>query len=131
MLALHHRESLGHLFRFLIVGGIATVVNYLVFYLLLKEGTQYQIASACGFLAGVGVGFPLNKAWTYKHSSSVTAGLVYKYGAIYFVSLLINACTMQLLVGHFRLDTPIANVIAIIVTTITNFIGTKFWVFQK
>lgn len=131
MPTLRHRESLKHLLRFLIVGGIATVVNYLVFYLILKKGGQYQVASACGFLAGVGVGFPLNKAWTYQHSSSVSARLFYKYSAVYLASLLINIYTLGMLVGHFKLDARIANVIAIIVTTITNFIGTKFWVFQK
>ncbi|MFT8814052.1 GtrA family protein [Acetobacter fabarum] len=119
-----------HFLRFIIVGGIATIVNYLVFLELLNTiGVQYLVASSCGFLAGVLVGFPLNKMWTYQHASTITWGLLTKYGSVYLFSFIANICVLSILVGFFRTDARIANIIGIGFTTVTNFIGTKFWVF--
>ncbi|NHO40060.1 GtrA family protein [Acetobacter ghanensis] len=125
-----YRDSLVHFFRFIIVGGVSTIVNYLVFLVFLKYvGLQYQLSSSCGFLAGVMVGFPLNKMWTYQHSSGVTWGLLGRYASVYAVSLFVNICVLGVLVGFFRTDARLANIVGIGITTVTNFIGTKFWVF--
>ncbi|NVN06301.1 GtrA family protein [Asaia spathodeae] len=125
------REGWIHFIRFLIVGGISTAVNYAVFYILLGLGLQYQWASACGFVAGVLVGFPLNKAWTYGDSSRMTAAVLYSYIAVYLTSLIINIAAITMLVDFARIEPRIANFVTIIITTMTNFLGTKFWVFRK
>lgn len=126
------REGLTHFIRFLIVGGISTGVNYAVFFVLLDGlGMRYQLASVCGFLSGVLVGFPLNKAWTYRDSSKMTATVIYSYIAVYLASLLINIAAITMLVDLMHIEPRIANLVTIIITTMTNFLGTKFWVFRK
>ena len=126
------REGLTHFIRFLIVGGISTGVNYAVFFVLLDDlGIRYQLASTCGFLSGVLVGFPLNKAWTYQDSSKMTATVLYSYIAVYLASLVINIAAITVLVGVMHLEPLIANIVTILITTMTNFLGTKFWVFRK
>lgn len=125
-----YREIYIHFFRFIIVGGIATIVNYLVFLELLDSvGVQYLIAASCGFLAGVMVGFPLNKMWTYQHASTISWGMLSRYGCVYLFSLIANICVLSTMVCIFRIDARIASIVGIGFTTVTNFIGTKFWVF--
>lgn len=125
------REGLAHLIRFLIVGGVSTVVNYAVFFILLGLSIRYQWASACGFMSGVIVGFPLNKVWTYRDSSTMTASVFYSYIAVYLASLIINITAITMLVDLMHIEPRIANLVTIIITTMTNFLGTKFWVFRK
>lgn len=125
------QKNVQHLIRFLFVGGVCTVFNYVIFYFLMKNGIQYQIASSIGFLSGVAIGFPLNKKWTYQSESSITSFLLYKYALVYLISLVVNFFTLFILVGKLNIDPKIANFISIIITTITNFLGTKIWVFQK
>lgn len=126
------RDTIQHFFRFIIVGLLSTIVNYIFFLLFLKEvGLQYQISSICGFLIGVTVGFPLNKIWTYQcdHAKKNKSSL-YKYGCVYLFSLVVNFYVLGFLVKHFGFDPRAANGVAIIVTTLINFIGTKFWAFR-
>lgn len=125
-------DSVRHLVKFLLVGVISTFVNYSVFLLLLREAKgQYQFDSICGFLAGVCIGFPLNKVWTYKYSNDIkSSGTFYKYWCVYIFSLFVNFFVLGFLVKNFNLDPRVANGIAIIVTTMINFIGTKFWAFR-
>lgn len=126
------REGLGHFIRFLVVGCIATGINYAVFFVLLDGlGGRYQVASVCGFLSGVFVGFPLNKAWTYRDATKMTAATLYSYSAVYLSSLIINVAAITALVDIMHLQPSIANIVIILVTTMTNFLGTKFWVFRK
>jgi putative flippase GtrA len=126
------RDTIQHLFRFLIVGLISTIINYLFFIFFLKEWEwQYQIASICGFIIGVSIGYPLNKLWTYKVSHKTESSAVfYKYGCVYLASLTVNFYVLGFLVKKFSFDPRVANGAAIIVTTIINFIGTKFWAFR-
>ncbi|WP_458136524.1 GtrA family protein [Komagataeibacter sp. NFXK3] len=124
-------NSVDHLFRFLLVGGISTIVNYGVFLILFEKcGHQYQVASVCGFLTGVAVGFPLNKKWTYKVNFNNKSCYFCRYGIIYFIYLLVNLYVLKFSVKSIGMDARIANCISIIVTTIINFIGTKFWAFR-
>lgn len=130
---LKNKETLQHLFRFIIVGAIGTIVNYLFFLFLLKEiGWQYQIDAVCGFLLGILIGFPLNKAWTYKNRTAHNRSNVFsKYICVYLFSLIVNFYALGILVAQFNFDPRVANGLTIIITTIINFVGTKFWVFRS
>ncbi len=122
----------GEFLRFIVVGVLSTIVNYGVFYVLLRGfDVSYLIASAAGFLSGVGVGYRLNKSWTYAHQGRSSLALTMKYLAIYAVSLALGLAFLAELVNSLGLDARLANVLTIGLTTMTNFIGTKFWVFRK
>ena len=124
--------QLSHQFiKFIVVGVVCTAVNYGVFYALLAiSDTHYQICSAAGFIVGLAVGYPLNKAWTYQHHGKTTMGLSVNYLAVYFGSLVLGQIMLYLLVDQARLNVLLANILVIGMTTCTNFIGTKFLVFR-
>jgi len=117
--------------RFIVVGLLSTIVNYGLFYGLLSGGLHYQLASALGFLAGVGIGYPLNKKWTYDHKEEAGKKLKAKYLAVYMASLGLSLAFLYLTVDLWGIDARLANLLAIGLTTMTNFIGTKFLVFRK
>lgn len=121
----------GEFLRFIVVGALSTIVNYGVFYVLFISGVSYLMASALGFLSGVGVGYHLNKKWTYGHKARSSLVLKTKYLTVYAVSLVLGLAFLAGLVNSLGLDARLANVLTIGVTTMTNFIGTKFWVFRK
>lgn len=119
------------LYRFLIVGGFSTIINYLFFYLLyIFLHVNYLFASAAGFLAGVAFGYMLNKTWTFRISSPSTKGLVVKYLTVYLVSLCLGLIAIHILIAIFKVNPLLANLFAIILTTCTNFIGTRLLVFR-
>ena len=158
------REAKVELMRFLIIGGLSTILNYLVFLALLHGlNFNYLIANALGFIAGVGFGYPFNKKWTFGHQqknsrplsirdmtswheprhaslqrtqSRISMGhtgnsLLPKYCLVYLASLLLSIIFLKIAVGLVGISPEIANIFAICLTTCTNFLGTKFFVFKK
>lgn len=130
---LERLRSIGdsHLLRFLVVGGVATLINYAVFYMLFRgAGIGDKAASASGFLTGVMVGYVFNKSWTFRHTGATSFALVGKYLLVYFASLVMSLGLLYVLVDLGGMDPRVANVICILFTTCTNFAGTKMVVFR-
>jgi putative flippase GtrA len=56
--------------RYLLVGGLAFVVDYLTLYLLAAHaGLHYQLAAAIAFLCGLLVNYALCVSWIFDHRS--------------------------------------------------------------
>lgn len=117
--------------RFLIVGGASTVVNYLIFIGVYSgKIADYMFASAIGFMAGLAFGYFFNKRWTFGVTASSTPGIVARYIAVYMTSLCLGLLAIHLFVDYAGVDPLIANGLSIILTTCTNFIGTRYLVFR-
>jgi len=117
--------------KFIVVGGIATLINYAIFYGLLNYlHINYQVSFVAGFLAGVAAGYPLNKLWTYKNKENTSLKIGTSYLAVYICSLCIGLAALHMLVIFLGFDPRLANLLVIGVTTCINFIGTKFLVFR-
>lgn len=117
--------------RFIVIGVLSTIVNYLFFFILYKYYSVYYIlASAIGFLSGVIAGYSLNKSWTFEITTNQDR-YFYKYLVVYFTSLLLSVMILKVLVSGFLLSPELANIITIGVTTCTNFLGVKYLVFKS
>lgn len=126
------KKASGQFIRFAVVGVLCTIVNYAVFYALLEGiSLHYQLASATGFLAGLAIGYPLNKAWTYNHKEKSSRKLKVGYLGVYLGSLALSLAFLYVAVDLVGIDARYANILAIGLTTCTNFLGTKFFVFRK
>src|SRR3989344_2539674 len=117
--------------KFGIIGGASTIINYLVFVLLLYFfNLNFILASALGYLAGVAFGFFFNKKITFN-SIGKTSNEAIKYLTVYTFSLFLGLSTLKIFVQSYSLSPEIANIIVISITTITNFFGSKFFAFKE
>jgi uridine kinase/putative flippase GtrA len=123
-------DTKGQFSRFLVAGGVSTVVNYLIFAVLnLGFGMGYLVASAVGYVSGFVVGFVLNKRYTFKSGAGWKAEAL-KTFAVYGSSLVLNLSALAFLVKQAGMPPLHANVAAIGVSTIANFLGLKFISFR-
>lgn len=134
--------------KFAIVGAFATIVNYSIFYWILKFYFKsfstppqiiiteniilkdYIIASGIGFISGIFAGFFLNKYWTFRAERGGSKKQFVKYFGVYGISLFLSLLFLDLVVKKGGLDPVIGNILAIGVTTMINFVGVKFFVFK-
>jgi len=118
--------------RFIVIGLISTLVNYLIFFGALHYlSLQYLVASAIGFIGGVIVGFFCNKSWTFESRDTKSRDIVVKYSAVYLASLVIGMICLKIMVDFLYFSPELANFLVIGVTTCTNFVGVKTFVFKK
>lgn len=116
------------LIRFLMAGGLATLLNSLIFSGLAWGGMPYQLAMAAGFVSGAVFGYFLNSRFTFGAASrSLRQGL--GYVAVNAFSLLAGVIALTLLVDHAGLWLPLAAVLVICLTTCTNYLGSRYIVF--
>tara|TARA_B100000963_G_scaffold333715_1_gene326290 strand:+ start:2592 stop:2996 length:405 start_codon:yes stop_codon:yes gene_type:complete len=119
------------LFKFGIVGILASFINYSVFFtLLMLFDVNYLLSSAMGFLSGVFGGFPFNKKWTFANKEAMTKSLPVKYLLVYVTSLLSSLLILAFLVETLELLPQFANILILAYTAFCNFVGLKFFVFK-
>ncbi len=118
--------------KFAAVGFLSTTLNYgLFFYSYNLIKLNYISASALGYISGLILGYLLNKSWTYQYSGTKQSQIIYKYLTVYIGSLLLGLIVLKILVNNYGFDANLANILVIGLSTITNFSGTKFWVFKQ
>lgn len=122
----------GQFLRFLITGIFTNLLNYLTFWGLLRGlYINYIISSSVGFFAGFILGFFLNRAFTFH---AIRGRIHLQMGKFLFVnltSLSINVLTIYLLVDLLNVIPEISQILAIAVSTLINFSGSKFWAFRQ
>lgn len=118
-------------FRYLAVGGLATALNYFIFYVLLHFfDVNYLISSASGFIISVMAGYLFNKKWTFNDNNKDLL-IVLKYFGMYGFSLLLSLFLLKISVEVFLFSPELGNIFSIVVTTCVNFMGLKYLVFKK
>ena len=117
------------IFRFLIGGGSAVLVDYILYNILLTRGVFLSESKGLSFICGATVGFIINKFWTFE-SLSFSKREIGRYVILYSLSAFVNTIANKIVL--FATDIGIlAFLCATAVSTIMNFLGQKFFVFRR
>jgi dolichol-phosphate mannosyltransferase len=140
------------------VGGLGIIVDLGVFTLLywgyfinLGQSTGTLIAQTISFSAAVTSNFVFNRIWTFKDKSKETIRITKQY--LLFFAVAVSAWVIRTLIIYFLInfeDTwrfysmPVATwlisilsieqfalLVAIVIVTFWNFIGSKYFVFSR
>ncbi|PIR04893.1 MAG: hypothetical protein COV57_02010 [Candidatus Liptonbacteria bacterium CG11_big_fil_rev_8_21_14_0_20_35_14] len=147
-------------FKFAIVGGINTLVDFTVLYLLIFStgitgGMGYSLFKGISFLVAVGNSYLLNKSWTFRDRSKKNSKEAIDFLFVSVIGLLINVGIASLVVNGINpleiVIIPLASTLGFIevfmsveqiwagvggltataVSLIWNFFGYKIFVFKK
>ena len=109
---------------FILIGVVSTIINYSLFSILILSGIYILFANAIGYCSGLAVGYILNRKFTFKSTSQVIQSLP-KYIGLYISSMCIGLVFLSLLTTY-DINIFIANLLTIGLTTVINFITSKF-----
>lgn len=98
-------------FRFLLSGGVNTLVTYLL-YLLLASVMHYQLAYLITYTAGIAFAYFLNVRLVFKSQSSL--GKILRYPFIYLLQYALGAGLLFILVGVLNLHAALAPLLVIV-----------------
>ncbi len=121
--------SMKETLKFLVGGGSAVIVDYVVYKILLTMGTDIVLSKGISYVSGAIVGFIINKLWTFE-SKGFSKKEIGKYILLYLVSACLNTGVNKGVL-HVTEMTMLAFLCATGVSTIFNFLGQKFFVFVK
>lgn len=122
------------LFRYLFVGGIATVVDWGVL-AALKEFVHLHemVAAVFAFVAGLGTNFLLSKLLVFSANEARTNALVefLGYALIGLIGLGITELIMYLFTGRMALHYMLSKAIATAVVLVWNYLARKLLLYKK
>ena len=128
------------IFRFIISGSIATLVDFIVYYIL-TNFLDISVSKCISYVFGIFTSYLLNKYFTFKKTEK-SAKEVVKFVCLNIVSLCTNVAANKAaflilpvllapLNEHYQILKLLAFVCANGASVIVNFMGQKFWVFKK
>ncbi|HEY0638155.1 MAG TPA: GtrA family protein [Pseudonocardiaceae bacterium] len=87
------------LLRFVLVGGLAFLVDYGAYQALLALDVWIHLAKGLSFIAGTTTAYLLNRRWTFRAPGSAGrfAGFLGLYGTTFLVNVGMNALALHLL----------------------------------
>ena len=119
-------------FRYVIVGGIATVVDWGVQYFLTEAGIHYLVSAVFAFFAGLSVNFLLSKIFVFKaEKARVGTALEFAaYAAIGGAGLLLTVGIMYVLTDVLHLHYMLSKVAATFIVLFWNYFARKKLVYE-
>jgi putative flippase GtrA len=121
--------------RFLIVGGVNTVLGYglfALFWLTLGEQIGYLGSLYASYAVAIVAAFLLHRRFTFRvhGTGSVVVDFV-RFAGVHVVSLVINTVALPLLVEAGGLYPLAAQAIVVVVTTLVSYFGHKLFSFRR
>jgi putative flippase GtrA len=122
----------GQIFKFLIAGGFAFVVNIIVLYVLTDIlRIYYLISTVMAFLAAFNVSFFLQKSWTFGDNSRDNLHVqIPLYLGMQVANLVLNTGLMYVFVEYLHIWYVLSQVIITAVLAVVVFIVNKKYIFK-
>jgi putative flippase GtrA len=117
--------------RFLVVGGIATALQYAILFALTgAAGVQPLLASSVGFVASAAANYTLNRRFTFRSDVNYFAGLE-RFSIIAGVGLALNATVMAAGTALAGINYIASQLVATAVVLLWNFHVNRLWTFSN
>lgn len=127
-----NKKMFAEIIKFGIVGVLNTLIDLTVFIILNKYWGVYSvIAQVVSYSFGFVNSFILNKNWTFNNNSTTNRSELFRFLLINLLSLGITTITIFIFVEKLNLDAILSKMISILISMTCNFIGNKYWVFNK
>lgn len=126
-----HRALVAQFTRYALTGGLASVVNIGVYWVLAARGLDPNFAWTIGFAAAVAVGYVVHSRWSFRghgrrDNLARTGG---RFIVVAFVSFGLNQLWVWLLVRHLGLPLWAPYPLVLGVTPLVVFGLNRRWVF--
>ena len=143
------KQLLGEVFRFLLIGGFATIVDYAMFYLFnlvilseVKQELNLVISTFIGFVSGLIINWIFSAKFVYRYNKKTTkkqfilyvliciAGFAITEGGILIASPLYDTLYVKFLI-EFDFWKLFTKCLMTVIVLILNYLGRKFLIFKK
>ncbi|USN45925.1 MAG: GtrA family protein [Candidatus Woesearchaeota archaeon] len=118
--------------RFVLVGGVATLVDWTTFYLLtVHVGLYYQVSLFVGLFLGSVTGYALNKTFTFKSKTKQITKQFLMHSSIVAFAFICSGIIMYVFVDALHLPAFVSRIMTTGIIFLLNFILHKYITFNE
>lgn len=129
-----HNNTIMQFLKFGIVGGLNTVLSYLIYLAGVRLGLHYAAANFVAFVITVFISYMLNGNFVFKEEGNQRFDfktLMKVYASYSVTSLFLATILLWFEVDVLGLPEEIGPVINLFITVPVNFLFNKFWAYRK
>ncbi|MBQ6707076.1 MAG: GtrA family protein [Clostridia bacterium] len=126
-----NKKAIKEFFLYLVVGGIATVTEWLVFFLLDKCYLHYAVATVIAYIVSTFVNWLAGRLLVFKQSEQKFLKEIVSVYLASIVGLLGNLLLMWIAVDLLSANEMLSKVIATGIVFLYNFLVRKFWIYKQ
>ncbi|WP_239256219.1 GtrA family protein [Listeria ilorinensis] len=122
------------LIMYVIMGVLTTVVNLIVFYLLISTGADYKVAVVVAWILSVLFAYITNKKYVFENKTNTMKAFLWEMGSFFFFRLLslgLNMIVMIVMVDQLHLGEMFSQIVANVLIIIFNYVASKLVIFRK
>ncbi|SMP55225.1 GtrA family protein [Anoxynatronum buryatiense] len=122
-----------HYTSYLIFGVVTTLVNLLIYKLLIDMGVHYAISTTIAFIVAVSVAFWTNRIWVFQSRSRGMKAIFREMTSFFSVRLLtylVDVVGLVVLIELVHLDEFISKLLVNGLVIVLNYLLSRFVVFQ-
>lgn len=123
------KRLLSEILRFLIVGGAAFLIDFLLLYILTEFiGLHYLISAAIAFMGALAFNYILSVNWIFRGGRGKGINGVLTFSVLSVIGLILNQLILYATVEVINLYYLWAKIIAAFIVMIYNFITRKLFI---
>ena len=120
------KDDTKEIVSYVFVGGMTTLVNYVVYFILLKIHSHWLIANSISWVFAVLFAYYTNKRYVFKSTNNIKKEFI-SFILLRFMTLLIE----NILIDLLNLQPMISKVCVSFITILSNYILCKFKIFKE
>jgi putative flippase GtrA len=116
-------------FKFLIIGGLTTVLGYSIYFgLIYFLSVHYAAALVMEYAISICFSYWLNKKYIFKGNPELVKEFS-KFASVYILSLAANYLLLLLAVDVFKFSELISQLVILFLIALVSFFGHRKWTF--
>jgi putative flippase GtrA len=119
------------LLRFMIVGTVSTLLNFLTYYLVYKAGVNLVIASVLGYMVGLINSYQFGKIWVFESKGNEAKYVLLRFALVYAIGGAGMSGIVEFLDQTLSWDYRICWFWGTAFAFTNNFVGSKLLVFKE
>ena len=117
--------------RFLTVGLVSNLVNFITYSFLYFIGISLFICSCIGYVIGISISYIGGRSWVFKADIASTRKTLTKFFLVYLCGGIGMTTLIVVLTNYFYFDYKVSWLIGAFYAVINNFLGQKLIVFNR
>ncbi|KTC66063.1 O antigen biosynthesis protein (plasmid) [Legionella adelaidensis] len=111
--------------RFLLVGGLNTLLSYLIFFIFIQLGFNSTVSMSFAWFMGILINFKMISKWVFQKQNNK---LIFKFFALYCVTFLISIFLLKVF-SIFIQNISINGMVTVGITSLLSYLGNRNFVF--
>ena len=123
-------KNLIELINYVVVGGLTTLVNFVVYFFCTHVQLHYLIANVIAWVFAVVFAYIANRKYVFKSEGNNQKAEFIQFVSLRAVTLIVESLLLFVCIQMLSMNENIAKIIVSIVTVIGNYVFCKFMIFK-